>query len=178
MANDLVTSDITDRRMLVTLWLYYYKGRVENLEDFLTNNHTAPLMKISEYAQHVNHDLLPEAFQATSEEKSSSDFGNAALGLAYEDFLLNPYANPLMALEMTALPPALVSTAEFDPARDDGFFYSQRLVDSNVTISHKHYEAGFHLFTPFVNGLVEFEVSKSAAVELVIYVKSAFKSKS
>ncbi|WLH46738.1 alpha/beta hydrolase [Pseudomonas beijingensis] len=39
----------------------------------------------------------------------------------------SPYAMPLLAADLSGLPPALVAVAQWDPLRDDGVRYSERL---------------------------------------------------
>ena len=40
---------------------------------------------------------------------------------------LDPLAAPLMASDFGGLPPARIATAHYDPCRDDGAVYAQRL---------------------------------------------------
>lgn len=43
-----------------------------------------------------------------------------------------PYAMPLMATDFSALAPAFIAVAQFDPLRDDGACYHQRLMEAGV----------------------------------------------
>lgn len=58
----------------------------------------------------------------------------------------NPYAYPLEARDLSDLPPATVVTAGFDPLRDEGVAYAERLADAGVDTSHHHYEGMIHGF--------------------------------
>lgn len=58
----------------------------------------------------------------------------------------NAYAFPLRARDLSGLPPATVVTAGFDPLRDEGVAYADRLADADVTVEHLHYETQIHAF--------------------------------
>lgn len=56
----------------------------------------------------------------------------------------NPYAAPLRARDLSGLPPAIISTAGFDPLRDDGIKYAERLREAGVETEHRNYPDMIH----------------------------------
>jgi acetyl esterase len=58
----------------------------------------------------------------------------------------DPLISPLNASSFTGLPPAFVSTAEFDPLRDEGEDYAKKLEGAGVTVECKRYAGVFHGF--------------------------------
>ena len=58
----------------------------------------------------------------------------------------NAYAFPLRARELSGLPSATVLTAGFDPLRDEGAAYADRLEAAGVDVERLHYEGQIHGF--------------------------------
>jgi acetyl esterase len=58
----------------------------------------------------------------------------------------NPLACPLRAPDLSGLPPAFIATAEFDPLRDDGENYAERLREACVDVTVKRYDGMIHGF--------------------------------
>ncbi len=58
----------------------------------------------------------------------------------------DPYLFPLAAPDLSGLAPALVMTAEFDPVRDEGIAYAERLSAAGVPVEHVHAEDQMHGF--------------------------------
>ncbi|MBD9601871.1 alpha/beta hydrolase [Pseudomonas sp. PDM10] len=54
------------------------------------------------------------------------------------------YAMPLLAEDFSGLPPALIAVAQFDPLRDDGMLYAERLNAAGVTATLYYGEGLVH----------------------------------
>jgi acetyl esterase/lipase len=57
---------------------------------------------------------------------------------------VSPYAAPARAKDLSGLPPAYVSTMEFDPLRDEGIEYAVRLLQAGVSVELHSYPGTFH----------------------------------
>jgi acetyl esterase len=83
----------------------------------------------------------------------------------------NPYASPLRADDLTGLPPALIITAEFDPLRDEGEAYGDRLRAAGVPVVVSRYDGMIHGF--FGMSLIV-DKAKQAVGEVAGALKTAF----
>jgi len=67
---------------------------------------------------------------------------------------VQPYASPLRAADFSNLPPALVVTAEYDPLRDEGEYYADKLRSAGVPCAMSRWDGMNHGFFFWV-GLVD-----------------------
>jgi acetyl esterase len=59
---------------------------------------------------------------------------------------LDPRASPLLAEDLTGLPPAYIATAGFDPLRDEAERYGQRLREAGVPVVVRRHDQLIHAF--------------------------------
>jgi acetyl esterase len=83
----------------------------------------------------------------------------------------NPYASPLLAEDLSGLPPALVITAQYDVLRDEGQAYAARLHKAGVPVTVSNYESSRHGF--FSAGTLS-DYTKPAREEAASALRSAF----
>ena len=56
----------------------------------------------------------------------------------------SPYAAPAQAGDLSGLPPACITSAEFDPNRDEAIGYAQRLLQAGVSVELHQWPGTFH----------------------------------
>jgi acetyl esterase len=82
----------------------------------------------------------------------------------------NPDSAPLLAADHSSLPPAYILVAEYDPLRDDGFAYADKLRAAGVPVTVKHYEDQLHVFFTMVN---VFESADEAVADVGKAIRAA-----
>ena len=82
----------------------------------------------------------------------------------------DPDASPLFADDLAGLPPALVLTAEFDPLRDEGEAYADRLREAGVPVVTSRYDGMIHGFYGLDN---LFDSAKRATRETTAALRDA-----
>ena len=83
----------------------------------------------------------------------------------------NPLASPLKAPDLSGLPPALIITAEYDPLRDEGLAYADRLRAAGVPVQSTCYPGVFH---GFLGQAALIDKGKQAIEEVAAALRSAF----
>jgi len=85
---------------------------------------------------------------------------------------LDPRASPLFAADVRGLPPAFVATAGFDPLRDEGEAYANKLRDAGVPVTYRCYQSLFHGFFSTTGGI---EAARPALVEAAGALRAALR---
>jgi acetyl esterase len=68
----------------------------------------------------------------------------------------DPRVSPIKRADLRGLPPAFIVTAEYDPLRDEGELYGQKLAEAGVPAKVRRYEGAGHGFVQHFGWLPEF----------------------
>ncbi|MCP4539143.1 MAG: alpha/beta hydrolase [Chloroflexi bacterium] len=83
----------------------------------------------------------------------------------------NPSVSPLLAQDLSSLPPAMVVTAEFDVLRDEAYAYAQRLKQAEIPATYICYGGMVH---GFLSAVAIFDRAREAATEMSAALRAAF----
>jgi acetyl esterase len=61
----------------------------------------------------------------------------------------DPRVSPIVAADLSRLPPALIVTAGFDPLLDEGKAYAERLSEAGVAVEYRCFDETVHAFVSF-----------------------------
>ncbi|RQG96597.1 alpha/beta hydrolase [Natrarchaeobius chitinivorans] len=85
----------------------------------------------------------------------------------------NVYALPRRAADLSGLPPATIVTAGFDPLRDDGAAYAERLESDGVPVTYRNYDDVIHGFFAMISEPQNFERAHEAYDDVVADLEAA-----
>ncbi|CAG5116591.1 unnamed protein product [Candidula unifasciata] len=140
---------ILTQDQMAAFYAYYMGVNRENIDHFTTviseNRHIPADVRKSKLASFVDVKLLPPQYQTPKNPRPTihSDY-DAQVYAQIKDIVADPLFSPLMAPDLTGLPPAFVQVCEFDVLRDDGFLYARRLQDAGVQVKLHFGKGGFH----------------------------------
>jgi acetyl esterase len=90
-----------------------------------------------------------------------------------ENDKLDPLASPMLAADLTGLPPAFILTAECDPLRDEGEDYGRKLEKAGVAVGVTRYAGMPHGFFSFGGAL---NTAVQAMTDTTTRLSKAFQS--
>jgi acetyl esterase len=100
-----------------------------------------PLQPVTDLSKkHPSYKLFGEGFGLT--EAQMDWYKNHYLNSPEE--ALDPRVSPLLAKNVSGLPPALIVLAGFDPLRDEGLLYAQRLQEAGVPVAVRLFPESTH----------------------------------
>jgi acetyl esterase len=101
--------------------------------------------------QYLVYPVTDLTIDTTSRREYSKGYGLDMGGPPNPQYLqghdpADPLVSPLRNAGFTGLPPAFVATADYDPLRDEGELYAQKLREAGVPVQHKRYPGTVHAF--------------------------------
>ena len=160
---------ILSRRDVAAFVSLYLSGSLDLTDVLLSGNHSRHLSG-TKYFSHL------QLNRGDSEVTENWNIGKPQVELPAQviQALTNFKASPLVAESFRGMPPTLILSAEFDPTRDDGILYAERLKKAGVQVKHVHYNS-FHGFVPMaVKGGPGYTVEGDEAFwEIIGYIKDA-----
>lgn len=93
--------------------------------------------------------------------------------LARPEDVHQAYAVPMRAADLRGLPPARILIAEYDPLRDEGAAYAQRLQEAAVPVTLTCYEGMIHAF---LAQMAIFDQARKAVEEIGAALRQAFQT--
>ena len=88
--------------------------------------------------------------------RSSVHMWRHYLGDAVNDDDTSPYAAPARATDLSGLAPAAITTAEFDPLRDEAIEYAQRLMQAGIPTELHVVPGAIHAFDGLARDITAF----------------------
>jgi acetyl esterase len=84
----------------------------------------------------------------------------------------NPDLSPLRLQDVPALPPTLVATAEYDPLRDEGVAYAEKLKAAGIPVTHLHAPDMHHNFPVHPGTVARFPQSVLALNDFAAWLRN------
>ncbi|WP_371129023.1 alpha/beta hydrolase [Rhodococcoides fascians] len=93
--------------------------------------------------------------------------------LSSRDLSTHPYVSPLLAPDLSNLPPAHIMSSEYDPIRDDGERYAERLAEAGVSATFTEQEGHIHISSAFTKVMASAREWRSEVIGVLRSVHEA-----
>ena len=143
------------KRTLLEFVSNYLFGDWSHYDVLFANNHTSSDAKRS-LATRLRLDALPDDEIKQLYRPQSIQEGDSVFWNKHQHLFTDPYLNPLMADSLRGLPPAVISSCQYDVLRDDSYFYAGRLHEANVSVEHLPLDPCFHGWIMFQKEIKQF----------------------
>ncbi|BFZ00326.1 hypothetical protein BsWGS_03365 [Bradybaena similaris] len=130
---------VVTRSQMIEFWCHYIgiKPSSAALLSMQANKHISASVRRSVYSIFFQEHKLPEYtkhnFVESSLGQHDVDYDRQVSELV-EAKVIDPFVSPLLAEDVSKLPPAYILVAEYDVLRDDGLFYASRLSEVNLSV--------------------------------------------
>lgn len=131
--------------MYIAAYLFGNEYR-DNIQRICNGDYTSKKTWDSVMRNFMDIDNLPQddEYIVNYKAKSMDEFNHDSI---LEDTVINPDTSPLFAKDLNGIPETYISTCQYDPLRDHGYFFVKRLKDANVTVHHDNLQACVHGWT-------------------------------
>ena len=125
----------------------------------------------------VDHYSRAEELPSYSENGDGYQLTHASMIWFWDNYLgaggdtSDPLSSPLLAADLSGLPPATLLTMEFDVLRDEGAAYADRLREAGVPVTYHCYEGQIH--TSYSSSTA-IDAGKSVIAEVASGLRGAF----
>ena len=90
--------------------------------------------------------------------------------------MTDPYLWPLLADDLSNLPPVYILVAEYDPIRDEGIWFANRLKRAGNVVLYDYYPDGFHGMISFRDSPMKIDTALRAIDNTKAFIRRILKN--
>ncbi len=156
-------------QQMASIFGMYVNLTIEQLSFMATGNFTTKSLR-DKCRRLVNYRLLPHHMVPHDYKRYDVIVPADDKSERLEKLASDPRIAPLMAEDLTDLPPAFILTVKVDGLRDEGIIYAKRLEQSGVKVKWMHLPDTFHGVLSFYKGIFGFEAATRGQSYVIQYL--------